>query len=339
MRLLMDAAQITADREKWLTTRLDGIGASEIGVIMRLPAAGGIPHGSPYALWREKTGRATAGLPPSRKMEFGLYTENFAAWVFEEDHPELHVTPGGLYAHDTRPWHIATFDRLAHEPTGTCLCRDSELRGSPDLAALATRTIQIKMAAWRDFGKIGIPPAYRAQVIWEMAIKDAEEGILAVLDPAQAEVQSYLIRRDARWDRDLEVMLDAAGKFRDLVTRDVPPKVDGLPATTLALSEDNPEVVKDKTFVVPAWLALRWKRAKIRADAYALLAKRWENEMRSRAGDAGRWVIEDPAQPGGVQRIADRRISSREAHEVKASPRIDGVYPYQGWQLDKPVRL
>ena len=318
MELLMTAAEVARDRDAWLKVRRGGIGASDIGAIMRLPGS----YGSPYALWMIKTGRDTEESPGTRRMRFGLYTENFTAWSFAEEHPELHVTPGGLYARTGRDWQLATFDRLAHyrqhcTAQGAC-------------AVAAPLPVQLKIDGWRDYRETGIPLGYRAQVIWETDTAGGETGYLSVLDTSTAEETSFAIERDADWERDLKLMLEAADEFRGLVQRDRPPRTDWLPATRQALIQRYPDLRPDVTARVPYWLARRWRRAARAEDRHRKARKGYENMLRERAGDAGVWVTWDPEAAAEVK-VATRHAGPRAGYNVEPIERVDAIYPSRKW--------
>jgi hypothetical protein len=320
----MSAAQVAADRAGWLKARLGDdatgcrIGASEIGTIMRLDGA----YGSPYGLWMVKTGRAPVEPEPEPLLAFGTYCENFTAWLTGRRRPDLHITPGGMYHHDARPWQFATFDRLAHL---AYLCDGEPCEGDP-AAPRRTAVVQLKTGAYRDWHKEGMPLAYRAQVIWEMNIAAVHDGLVPLLNRAAGDLDGiWAIEWDAAAERDLDLMLEAAEAFRDLVRRDRPPKTDGLPATTLALIQRYPDLNPAKTARVPYWLARRWRRA-ARAEArHKASKKRYENELRARAGDAGTWTTWDPGR--GEVKIATHTAGPRAGYHVDPSPRVDSVNP------------
>lgn len=318
MRLVMSAEQVREDRVRWLKERAKGVGASEIGTIMRLPGS----HGSPYALWMEKTGRADPGQPGTRRMEFGLYCEAFTAWGFEDAHPELHLADGGLYAHDERDWEMATFDRLAHPHRTDCDAGTCEGREP-------TENVQLKIDEWRDYRETGIPLSYRAQVIQETDVGELEAGWLAVLNTAAADVAPFLIPRDEAWAVDRDLMIEAALEFRSYVDRDKPPPVDGLPATTEAIKARYPDLDPDRSVRLPVTIARKWRRA-ARAETKAAERKaRWLNELRVRAGDAATWTTFDPGR--GEVKIASRTVRPRAAYDVEARERVDTIHPARKW--------
>lgn len=321
MKELLSAEQVTADRHGWLKRRREGVCASDTGALLRLRGA----YGSPYALWREKTGRETGELPSTKRMQFGLYCENYAAWEFEDAHTELHVTPGGLYAHDGRPWQMATFDRLAHYRRH---CGEAEdfLPAEPDV------TVQLKIDDWRDYKKTGVPAAYRAQVIQEMDIAAAEAGYLVVLNTSAAEIATFVIERDVRWYQDRDLIEEAGYRFlTDYVQADRPPPVDGLPATIAALKRQFTDLDPDKRARVPLW-KVRWWRLAARAEEAAKLRKeRWLNELRLAAGDAGIWTVFDP-RTGMEEVVASHSASPRAGYSVDPKERVDTVRPSRTWQ-------
>lgn len=322
MRPLLTADEVAADRDAWLARRRAGIGASDIGAIMRLDGS----YGGPWRVWMDKTGRGgdTMSQRERDKLDFCLYCENWTAYQFQRQRPDLHVTDGGLYCHDDRPWQIATFDRLAHEARPVC--------GTPGCygAIRPTATVQLKTDAGHKDWREGMPLAYWAQNIWEMNIAAAWHAFMPTLDRAGADVEVWEIEWTGQIERELALMLEAAEAFLDLVKRDVPPEVDELPATTQALKQLYADVDPDKTARIPWRLACRWRRAGVAERAAHQRKRRHENEVRARTGDAGRIITYDPAT-GEEVLVANRRVYPRAGYSIPPAERVDGLYPNARW--------
>jgi predicted phage-related endonuclease len=327
MRLIMTSAQVAADRPGWLARRVaddDGepmVGASEIGPLLALEGG----HGSPYALWMEKTGRSKPDEdPPAPVAQFGTYCENFTTWLFQTKRPDLHVTPGGMYCSAERPWMFATFDRFAH-PVTACGTAPGVLGCAGNIPP--DTTVQLKTGAFRDWREEGMPLAYRAQVIWEMKIGGFTRGLIPLLDRAAGDLDGvWEIRWDDAAETDFALMLEAAENFRDLVKRDIPPPVDGLPATTRALIQRYSDLDETERVRVPWRLAVRWRRASLLEARAKARRKLYENQLRARAGTAGIWVTWDPDN-GEEVKIATHKASPRAGFTVAPIERVDTVYP------------
>jgi predicted phage-related endonuclease len=328
MRLIMTAAQVAADRPAWLARRIEDpdtgepmVGASDIGPIMALEGG----HGSGYGLWMEKTGRAKADEEPPPVAAFGSYCENFTTYLFQQRRPDLHVTPGGMYCSAERPWAFATFDRFAHAITA-CDPTGWPVLGCPGDVPPDT-TVQLKTGAYRDWREEGMPLAYRAQVIWEMRVGGFTRGLIPLLDRAAGDLDGvWEIVWDENAEADYALMLEAAENFRDLVKRDVPPKVDGLPATTRALIQRYSDLDETRRCRVPWRLAVRWRRASLAESKAKARRKLYENQLRALAGVAGIWVTWDP-DTGAEIKVATHRASPRAGYSVAPVERVDTVYP------------
>lgn len=328
MKLLLTADQIRDDRPGWLARRRhddDGgarLGGSDVAALMGLPGS----YGSPYALWMEKTGRWADGedepgdAASRYAMAFGLYCEDWSRWMITEEHPDLHIGDGGLYAHDEHPWMAATFDLLGH-PSGGQVCQGCARR--PPVFP-----VQQKNSAFNDWEAEGIPLPYRVQCIWEAAVMGAPMAYLVPFDRVSVRITMFEIPMDDKACADLALMMEAAEAFRDLVKTDTPPPVDAHPATGLALRKRYQLVDPESVAVVPWRLAARWRRA-------GQAEKRAENRKRGllhqlleRAEGAATWMARQPGS-GELVKVATRSAGPRAAHWVKASERVDTVRPSQ----------
>lgn len=178
----------------WLTWRRQGVGGSDIAVILGLS-----PWRTPLDLWAEKTGRKP---PPSetRAMRVGktlepvvldLWAEHTGGEILERD-----VT----IEHSQYPIARGTLDAIGM------------IEGHRVVVEAKTG----RSDAWRD----GVPAHYAAQVHWYLMLAGLERAELAVLTDG-ADYATYTITAD----RELEArMLDAAvGWWERHVVHDVPP--------------------------------------------------------------------------------------------------------------------
>jgi predicted phage-related endonuclease len=329
MQLLMTADQVAGDRETWLKVRQGDdasgarIGASDIGKIMGLPGS----YRSAYWLWAEKTGQLDGGddeLP--EVVEFGTYCEPFSAYLLAKDQPGWHITAGGLYAHDQRPWQIATFDRLMHPEVegahpGVC--------SGPEPMCRPSAPVQLKNCAFSDWTDKGPPLAYLAQVIWEASVMGAQRGYLVAFDRNAVKIAVMTVEMDDRAQASLEGMLAEAERFRGWVARREPPAIDASEATTTALKQVH-GVDPDATAIVPHRLAARWARARAAEGRARERKQRYLNQLLARAGAAATWYVRDPAS-GELAKIATRSASPRAGYWVNPNPRVDSVRPARTW--------
>lgn len=98
-----------APRDTWLIARRRGIGGSDASTI-----AGVNRYSSPYALWLDKTGQRDDEDVDSDAMEWGRRLEPVIAEWFV-DHTGISVRRAGLMASRTRPWQLASVDRLTRD--------------------------------------------------------------------------------------------------------------------------------------------------------------------------------------------------------------------------------
>jgi YqaJ-like viral recombinase domain len=320
VRLLMSAAAVRDDPDGWLEARRSLITATKIGVIMKLDGAHltGEFAQSPYSVWMEMTGRSGGAARPPARVSFGQYCEPWIEWDTARQRPDLHITPGGLYVDDDRPWMGATFDRMAH-PAAFC--------GGGGCALVApTCTVQMKTDMVRDYDREGIPLAYWAQCIWEAHVARVGTALLPVLDKATTEVKIYTIDIGEDTSRDLKLMIEAGEEFLDLVRTGTRPEIDWLPATTQALYQLHPVVDKDAAVRIPLRLWRAWRRAALRVKHYEQRRDYYKNLIIDRAGGAGQIVITDPAT-GDTIRVATQNIYDRAGHEVQPKTGIRSLNP------------
>lgn len=291
--LVMSHEEIRRDRDRWLTERANGIGASEIATVLGIS-----PWDSPFSLyWRKKL--ATA-VEMNEAMEWGLRHEATIAEKFREQHPEFISVTGGLYRHPEHRWMLATPDLILEnvEP------------GRDELAQIKTTR------SWDGWGTPGtgqIPPYYAAQVQQEMTVYGARRCWLPVLAGGNS-YREYVVT----WDpTDASVITEHGAAFMQRLADDNPPDLDGSTATTTALKELHPSVV-DEVVTIPQQLADQYRtRRALLADAQAAVAEA-ENQIRGLLGDAKTAVCNGAkvAQRSvyDTTRIDTRRLKAQEPH-------------------------
>ena len=240
-------------------------------------------------------------------MEWGLRHERAIAEKFAENHPDLHLAPGGLYRHPATRWMLATPDRLAydHPCPGDYVCNGC----TPEL-------VQIKTThSWDEWGEPGtnqIPAHYAAQVQQEMTVMGAEKCWVPVLCAGNS-YREYLVEYNPA---DADTIRQAGGDFMHrLITGDAP-DVDGSAATTRTLKQLHPSVV-DEVVTIPLPLADQYTvRRALLKDAEAAYAE-VSNQILALLGDA-RTAAAD-----------GRRIASRSVYEQRRidSKRLKADHP------------
>lgn len=325
----MTAAQVSGNRDEWKAIRRGSspdapdpcpVGASEIAGIMGIEGA----HGSPWKLWMIKTGRwPDDDAQSTDAMRFGNYCEPWSRYLLGRDFTDLHFTDGGLYCHDGRPWQTATFDLLAHEAAACPRHAGGVCEAGPDAASAI---VQQKNEVFTDWQHVGLPPHYRVQALWEASVAGLDTAYLAPFDRVSVRTELFEVPVDDDARRDIELMIEAAEWFRDLVRRDKPPRTDAHPATGEALRRRWSEVDPGKTAVVPWQAAVRWRRASLAVTAARTRQAGYLHRMLAAAQDAGTWMARDPGT-GELVKVATRSVAPRVGYTVQPNPRVDTVRP------------
>ena len=206
--LIMTAAELESDREKWLEVRRGSIGGSDAGVVMGLS-----PWKSPYTLWLEKTGQLKEeDKSDCDAVHFGNVLEGVIAGEFCQREGKR-VKRCGLYRSKDFPFLTGSFDRL--------------LIG--EAAGLEIKTASAwKGKAWDD-GQI--PPPYYLQCQHYMLVSGFSHWYIAALIGGQ----KYSCWKVERNESDIKALLEAEKDFWDKVQRGIMPGLDGSPSTTDAL--------------------------------------------------------------------------------------------------------
>lgn len=201
--------------DAWLEWRRGGIGGSDIAALLGISK-----YASPTSLYYDKL-----GLLPHRedspRLRIGRRMEAVLSEEFHDRTGLFVVGAQTAYAHPDYPFARCTVDGFA-----------AEAADDDDDAALAT----VEFKTDGRFGWSEIPPAIRAQCIWQMGVTQKPHAFLVVMF-AGFRVETFEITFDNDASSDWDFMLTAASVFWDHVTNGEPPPVDGSEATTDALTE------------------------------------------------------------------------------------------------------
>lgn len=253
-----------APRDVWLAARRPGIGASEIAAVMGIS-----PYDSPFSLWWRKHMGWDADV--NEEMDAGRRLEPAIANWFADAHPDVNVRKTGLWRNDTRPFQLATPDRMLMPP------------GRAGLKA-CTALLECKAAyswdGWGDEGTDDIPVHYRAQCLWQMDTLGVD--LVHVAAFAGLEFRAFQVRRD---EKDLVMMREAARRFMASLAEGEPPDVDEHSATMPILRRIN-AAIEDRKQEIPSPVALGWLRAKRFKDLATSVEKRYSAQMRAHLGTA-----------------------------------------------------
>lgn len=278
------------ERARWLTERKTGIGASDIAALLGLS-----PWKSALALYAEKIGAVDDDDRDAEALEWGLILEPVVCATFGRRTNRC-VTPSGMLLRSTAPaapFALATLDAW-------CSVGD---RAWP----LEIKTTGAHRSAdWSE----GPPPAYVAQVQWQMLVTGSPRATIACLIGGQKLVWADVERDEVMLAR----MVEAAREFWRCVESETPPPADGSDASRAALSALYP-LDSGAMVDLPAALceaADRLEAAKgRRKDAEAEIAEA-ENAIKQALGNATRGNLPDG-------RAFSWKLQKREGCTIKPS--------------------
>jgi len=323
-RLLLAPDVIAADRTRWLEARRGGIGASEAAMLLDLAPE---RVGGRYTLYHRKRQGLESG--DTAAMERGRYLEPYVADQYADTHPQVDLRRGGLYCHADRPWMLASPDRMASE---------WEHRVAAGVVKPATWPVELKTSIPEDeFGQEGeftyLPAYHRAQGLWQMEVLGTNRVDIPVLFIRPWEVRVFTLTRDARAQRDIDLLVAAGEEMMWRLENDRPPPVDATPACTDTLRKLYPGL-EDRAVKVPIELARRyrgWLAHRAMAEERLNLAR---NEILERMGNATRAVAIDRElgrpRDGWMVKVASRTAGRVKRHTIKAKRRVDRMNP-SGW--------
>lgn len=294
-QLVMTQTDVAANRDRWMKLRREGITASEIPSIVGLTPE----YGSAWSVYQAKVTGVEFD-SDSDATARGTHLEPVVADMFAKDHPELRVSDGGLFRSGTRPWQMATLDRIAWQRSGDGM----------------TCPVQIKTSAafdgWGDDGSDEVPVMYRVQCLWEMDVTEAEEILIPCLFMQPWKVRVYRITRTPAVEEAIARLRSAGEEFMHRLATGTEPPIDWSPATTRALKASIVGVPVGEV-EIPVELADRYKAARrARAKAEQQFGQA-QNEILHRAGTARYVVVSRRSRKHGGGRVATISRAPRRA--------------------------
>lgn len=287
-----------ADEDEWLTKRRDGIGASEVGVIIGATKS----WSSPYALWWRKT--LDWRIPRSEGQRWGHLVEDPIAELFAEEMAgELYIAkplghPYSLWRHPLSRWMTCTPDRLAVRVDGVVVPVEIKSdEGGP---------------GWGEPQTDEVPEQYRAQALWQADIFGAPGTyVVRKTGSGKRRMVWYWVPYDAALLMDLKI---SAADFLASIEQGEPPPIDASEATTTILKHVNAAVVDDTFATVPRSLYEEWVAARAARRDSKVRDELASNRMRAAMGTAqfATYKTDD-----GLDVVfAKRRIGKRAGYEV-----------------------
>jgi len=251
-------------RADWLAWRKAGIGGSDIAAVLGLS-----PWGSPWTVWADKLGFLPEQPDDAGILEAGRWLE-LAIGPWTQDRLGLFVSGEQRWCvHTENDWMRCTIDGVLSESPGAIW---------PPETLLEIKTSG-PGAVWDD-----VPPHYRSQVLWQMAVTGAQAVVIARL--AGRRLDHHWIERDAEAEADIAFMVEAGRAFWfDHVLTEVPPPVDASDATSAVLGALHPRHAPDTGVDLDADLVEHWRAAKAAAKAADEQVRLCENAIKAALGD------------------------------------------------------
>lgn len=202
-----------SSREKWLLNRTKGLGGSEISAVI-----GCNPYLDNVTLWELKTGRrAPEDISDKPYVQYGTKAEEYLRALFSLDFPEYQV-----YYQDNNSWSNSKYPWAQASLDGWLIDGD----GRKGILEIKTTEIlqSMQKEKWRD----GVPQNYYCQVLFYMAVLEADFAVLkAQLKTTfngvpYLQTKHYSIERDEVQD-DIDYLMQAGERFWEYVKKDIRP--------------------------------------------------------------------------------------------------------------------
>ena len=205
--------QTFATREGWLKNRINGIGGSEISAVVGLN-----PYLDNVSLWELKTGRKQAeDIPEKPYVKYGTQAEMHLRGLFRLDYPQYKVeyVDNNSFTNDKYPWARASLDGWMTDEKGR-------------LGVLEIKTTEILQSMQKEKWNNQIPNNYFCQVLFYMAVMEADFAILkaqlkTVFDGIPyLQTKHYHIER-ADVQEDIDFLMTKGAEFWEYVKADKRP--------------------------------------------------------------------------------------------------------------------
>ena len=254
-----------ATEAEWLSVRRTGIGSSDASSIL-----GVNKWGSAYEVWAEKRGLLRPK-PTTDAMDMGHRLEPIVVKYWSE-RSGIPIRTAGIMQHRTRPWQLASVDRLA-------ACG----------AVVEAKTLSWRVASEWDDGQV--PDHAEAQVQHQLAVTGRSHAHVVGLQDGR----TWLERLVWRDDNLIADLVKIEEEFWGWICDGTEPPVDGSEATTEVLNfrwpgtgEEPAELDQQAQDLRDRVKALEQQEKDVAAQV--ALAK---NELRALVADATEFVLPD----------------------------------------------
>lgn len=204
---------VLKSREEWLVNRRKGLGGSDCSAVIGLN-----PYKSNVDLWRLKTGRTEQeDISDKPYVQYGNKAERHLRELFKLDYPQYKVdyVENNSFYNPKYPFARASLDGWLTD-------------GSGRKGILEIKTTEILSAGQRAKWKDRIPDNYFCQVLFYMAVIEADFAVLkaqikTVIDgDVRLETKHYKIERADVQD-DIDYLMNACKDFWQYVQDDKEP--------------------------------------------------------------------------------------------------------------------
>lgn len=203
------------NREEWLASRIQTLGASEVASAM------GMGFTSQLNLWKEKTGRKPhADLSANERVQYGAAAEEHLRGLFAlqfKDKYQVEYHAYRVYHHAKHDFLTATLDgeltRLEDGKHGIWECKTAWIMSKRD------------EEQWADNS---IPQHYFVQVLEQLGVAGFDFVVIQaqlIFSDGHSEIRQYYIERD-EVEGDIVYVEGKAVEFWGYVTSDKQPSVD-----------------------------------------------------------------------------------------------------------------
>lgn len=194
---------VLKNREEWLKNRFNGVGGSEISVVV-----GCNPYLDNITLWEIKTGARKPGdISDKPFVKYGTQSEPLLRELFKLDFPEYTVgyIENNSFKNDKFPWALASVDGWLTDQNGR-------------KGILEIKTTEILQSMQKEKWRERIPDNYYCQCLFYMAVLEADFCILkaqlkTVFDGVPyLQTKHYFIER-ADVEADINYLMSAGQEF------------------------------------------------------------------------------------------------------------------------------
>lgn len=269
-KLIMTVEEAEKDHEAWARLRNQGIGGSDVAVIM-----GYNPWKKPYALYCEKIGLVEPeDLSDNEAVEWGTKLEPIVAQKFSEVTGKK-VKRWGTVCNPDAPWQMANFDRLIVGEDAGLECKTANA---------------FKKDEWEGDN---VPDAYYAQCQWYNFLSGCAGWWIACLIGGQHFEYKYIPRNESFID---QMIREVTEFWEGNVQAKIPPAVDGTDSTTEAIKKQYPRQAEGTQIALPSvadtWFK-RYDELKVLENTLKQEKQECENQLRVLLGENEVGLYED----------------------------------------------